>query len=340
MADRHTDPSVLVTGAGGYLGRQLVGALAAEGLTTVVALDVRPEPDADRVDGVVYRSGDVRDPELGDLVREHAVDSVVHLAAIVNPAKGSSRDIEHSIDVLGTENVLRACIEADVDQLVVTSSGAAYGYHADNPVPLSEHDPLRGNPEFAYSDHKRQVEELLARARSEHPELRQLVFRPGAILGDTTHNQITDLFEKRFVLGVAGSDAPFTFVWDRDVVACLVKGILEGAEGIFNLAGDDMTTMPEIARRLGKQYLPLPAWLIRGALAVLHPLRLSQYGPEQVDFLRYRPVLSNTRLKEEFGYSPTLSSTEAFEHDRVARSRDRHPRDPRRIRPGGAGRGR
>ncbi len=319
MVDPHADRSVLVTGAGGYLGRQLIEALTAAGVTTIVAFDVRDEPLAHRVDGVVYRAADVRDPALGDLLREHAVDCVVHLAAIVNPGKGSSRELEHSIDVGGTENVLRACIDAGVGQLVVTSSGAAYGYHADNPVPLSEDDALRGNPEFAYSDHKRQVEELLARARVEHPELRQLIFRPGAILGDTTRNQITDLFEKKAVLGVAGSDAPFTFIWDRDVVACLVKGMLERASGIFNLAGDGMTTMPEIARRLGKRYVPLPAWLIRAALTVLHPLRLSQYGPEQVDFLRYRPVLSNTRLKEEFGYRPRLSSTDVFEHYRNTR---------------------
>jgi UDP-glucose 4-epimerase len=319
MADPTAARSVLVTGAGGYLGRQLIEALAATGVTTIVALDMRDEPRADRVGGVVYRACDVRDPALRDLLREHAVDSVVHLAAIVNPGKGSSRELEHSIDVGGTENVLRACIDAGVGQLVVTSSGAAYGYHADDPVPLSEDDALRGNPEFAYSDHKRQVEELLARARVEHPELSQLIFRPGAILGDTTRNQITDLFEKKVVLGVAGSDAPFTFIWDRDVVACLVKGILERASGIFNLAGDGMTTMPEIARRLGKRYVPLPAWLIRAVLTVLHPLRLSQYGPDQVDFLRYRPVLSNTRLKDEFGYSPQLSSTEVFEHYRNSR---------------------
>ncbi|MFN8035369.1 MAG: SDR family oxidoreductase [Acidimicrobiia bacterium] len=316
-----SDRSVLVTGAGGYLGRQLVAALAAAGVGTLVALDVRDEPEAGRLPGVVYRAADVRDPALGDLLREQSVDTVVHLAAIVNPGKGSSREHEHSVDVLGTENVLRACIAADVGQLVVTSSGAAYGYHADNPVPLSEDAPLRGNREFAYSDHKRQVEELLARARAEHPELRQLVFRPGAILGDTTRNQITDLFERRVVLGVAGSDAPFTFVWDHDVIACLVKGVLERAAGTYNLAGDGTTTMPEIARRLGKRYVPVPAWLLRAALAVLHPLRLAQYGPEQVDFLRYRPVLSNARLENEFGYTPELSSTEVFEHYRKAHHR-------------------
>ncbi len=306
--------SVLVTGAGGYVGRQLVERLAAVGVETIVAFDLHDEPVDARVDGVVYRAGDVRAPGLDDLLREHAVDSVVHLAAVVNPGRGSSREVAHSIDVGGTDNVLRACVAASVHQFVVTSSGAAYGYHADNPVPLAEDDPLRGNPEFAYADHKRQVEELLARARVEHPELRQLIFRPGAILGDTTRNQITDLFEKKFVLGVAGTDAPFTFIWDRDVVACLVRGVLEDSSGVFNLAGDGMTTMPEIARRLGKRYLPLPAWLLRAALGVLHPLGLSQYGPEQVDFLRYRPVLSNARLKQEFGYAPELSSTEVFEH--------------------------
>ena len=36
-------------------------------------------------------------------------------------------------------------------------------------------------------------------------------------------------------------------------------------------------------------------------------------GPERVAFLRYRPVLSNRRLKEEYGYAPQLTSREAFE---------------------------
>ena len=46
---------------------------------------------------------------------------------------------------------------------------------------------------------------------------------------------------------------------------------------------------------------------------MLHPLGLSRYGPEQVDFLRYRPVLDNRRLKEVFGYLPRMSSAEVFD---------------------------
>jgi hypothetical protein len=48
---------------------------------------------------------------------------------------------------------------------------------------------------------------------------------PGTILGTNTSNQITALFERSFVLGLLGADIPFVFIWDQDVVRCIVKGI-------------------------------------------------------------------------------------------------------------------
>ena len=314
---------MLVTGGSGYIGAQLVAELAATRGTieTLVSLDLRPVPEVDRLAGVTYAADDIRSGDLADLMRAYAVDTVVHLAAVVTPGPGVSRETLYSIDVGGTENVLAACLETGVRRFIVTSSGAAYGYHADNPVPLDETDALRGNREFAYSDHKRLVEELLARYRESHPELAQLVFRPGTILGERARNQITDLFEKPVVLGVRGFDTPFVIIWDQDVVACLAKGVHEGATGIYNLAGDGAVTLAEIAKAIGKPYVALPGGLIQGALFVLHALGLSQYGPEQVDFLRYRPVLSNRRLREEFGYTPRKSSREVFDYFWACRQR-------------------
>jgi UDP-glucose 4-epimerase len=307
--------SVFVTGAAGYLGKQLVEALAGERshFETVVAADVRDTPRQERRAGVEYLTLDVRSKELAEILSQFYIDVVVHLATIVTPGKKSDREFEYSVDVLGTQNVLEACVTAHVKKIVITSSGAAYGYHADNQAWLEEDHALRGNPEFAYSDHKRLVEEMLAHYREEHPNLKQLVFRPGTVLGETADNQITALFRKPVIIGLMGAASPFVFIWDKDVVACIMQGIKEDVTGVYNLAGDGTLTMREIASLLGKPYVPLPVSLMKFSLWFLKKLGLTRYGPEQVGFLRYRPVLSNRRLKEVFGYTPQKSTREVFE---------------------------
>ena len=52
---------------------------------------------------------------------------------------------------------------------------------------------------------------------------------------------------------------------------------------------------------------------------------MSRYGPEQLDFLRYRPVLLNTALKEVLGYVPGKTSAQAFEAFVAARARQGRP---------------
>jgi len=321
MSDASGARSVLVTGASGLVGRRTVARLAASAArpAALVAFDLREVPVGARLPGVVYLAGDVRDPALAKEMARHRVEAVVHLAAVVTPGRRSSRELEYEIDVLGTRNVVRACLEAGVGQLVCLSSGAAYGYHPDNPVPLRESDPLRGNQGFAYAWHKRLVEEELALVRDRHPELALLVFRPGTILGESVASPITALFERRVIVGLAGSDPPFVFVWDDDVAACIEKGIRERRSGIYNLAGDGAVGLREIASRLGKPYLPLPPLLLSAALGALHRLGLSSRGSEQVDFLRYRPVLSNEKLVHEFGFTPSFTSEQCFERYRRLR---------------------
>ena len=313
---------VLVTGACGYLGRQVVARLADPALENrpdlVVAHDIRMPTE--RLPGVVYEEADIRDPRIADALARHHIDTVVHLASIVTPGKDSRRDFEYDVDVNGTRNLLQACVQQGVQRIVVSSSGAAYGYHADNPAWLTEHMPVRGNEVFAYAHHNRLVEEMLAEYRHSHPALEQVVLRIGTILGATVRNQITDLFEKPRLLAIRGSDSPFVFIWDQDVVGIIVRAVSGGPPGIYNVAGDGALTIHEIAARLGKPTLQLPAWLLQAALAVLKPLGLTQYGPEQLDFLRFRPVLLNTKLKTAFGYTPTYTSAEVFELYRQARS--------------------
>lgn len=65
--------------------------------------------------------------------------------------------------------------------------------------------------------------------------------------------------------------------------------------------------------------MPVPPAVLAGALRLLLPTRLVHAGPEQVDFLRYRPVLDNTRLRELFPGLPRLTTAECYARFRGAR---------------------
>lgn len=301
---------VLITGGGGFLGSHVARTLAGrDDIDMVVSADLRT---GDARPGIIDAVLDVTDAAaIAPLLLEHRIDTVVHLAAIVNP--GRDVEQEYRVDVTGSANVLAACVEAGVRRIVVSSSGAAYGYHPDNPEWIDEDHPLRGNDAFPYSRHKRLVEEMLAEHRSTHPELEQVVLRIGTILGPVVHNQIVALWDGRRLLRIAGSDSPFVFVWVDDVAAVMVRAATDGPPGIFNVAGDGRLTVPEIASRLGKPQLVVPAWALAAGLRVGRMLHLTEHGPEKVPFLRYRPVLANGRLKEQFGYTPSRTSREAFE---------------------------
>ena len=298
---------ILVTGAAGAIGSALIAVLA-DTQNEIIATDVTKPKTLPT--NAKYIKLDVTGNDPNEIIASERPDVVIHLASIVSP---TTRDFAHSVDVVGSRNVVDACVKHGVKRLVVTSSGAAYGYHADNPVPLRETDALRGNVEFAYADHKRQVEELLANTRLQSPELEQVVLRVGTVLGAGLENQITALFHKPRLLAVSGSESPFVFIWTHDLARILARAAIDGPTGVFNVAGDGALDVSKLARLMGKRVLRLPAWALKLALAIAKPLGLTRYGPEQVRFLQYRPVLDNTALKTVFGYTPELTSAEVFE---------------------------
>lgn len=305
---------VLITGAAGFIGHQLLEELAIQHPEwTLIAADIRPLDNRGlkaNIEPVLLDMG--RPAQVRACIGGWKPDAIVHLATVIRPPRGMSEAHLHAIEVGGTQCLVDSAIANGVRQLIVTSSGAAYGYTPENAEWIDERHPLRGHPHFAYARHKLEIEHLLESARAQHPQLRQLVLRPGTILGKRLNNPITDLFKKRAVLGVRGHSSRFVFIWEQDVVGIIRQGLEEAREGIYNLAGDGALSLAEIAGILGKPYRPLPTMILAGALRLLKPLGLSQYGPEQLDFLRYRPVLSNQRLKDEFGYLPRYSSREAF----------------------------
>ncbi len=310
--------TVLVTGGSGYLGSLVVARLADRGVPTV-SLDVRPPRT--EVPGVDHLVGDLRTTDLAVLLAEHDVTAVVHLAAIVEPPRGMTETELADIEVGGTQRVVDGCVAAGVGHLTVTSSGAAYGYLPRNDGHLlTEDESTPGSPAFAYSRHKAAVERIVERTRRLHPALGLLLLRPGTIIGAHTDNQITALFTGRVLMTLRESDGPFVFVWDEDVADIVVEGCLGRRTGTYNVAGDGVMTMRDIASVEGRPLVRLPAALVRRALAAGRRVGVGRYGPEQVEFLLHRPVLDNARLRRDFPGLPSRTTREAYEVFRQGRA--------------------
>src|SRR5438094_6559064 len=127
-----------LSGGAGFLGLHLSRRLLADG-HQVRTLDVVPLDDAELERSVEELRGDVRD---ADRVRAlvTGADVVVHAAAAL-PIQ-ASRDSIRSVNVGGTENVLRAARDAGVRRVVFISSTAVSGVPEKHPI--EEDDPLVG----------------------------------------------------------------------------------------------------------------------------------------------------------------------------------------------------
>lgn len=303
--------NVFVTGAAGSLGRQLIKDLLQLD-HHVFATDIKPNPFSSH-EHLQYKTLDIRSDQFIDWFKECQCHVVIHLASVLQISKTLTREMAYEIDVVATKHLLKASAELGVDKFVITTSGAAYGYYPENNQgEITEKRVPKGNQDYFYSNHKAQVEKLMAEFRLSNPEMKQVVFRPGAIIGPGFEGPIVNLFEQKVITGLIGYPSPFNFIWSEDVVSYLIEAAMTDITGEYNIAGDGCLSMKQIAHKLGKFYLALPPMFIQAALFILKPLGLTQYGPEQVKFIKYRPVLSNKKLKSCFSHQPIYTSEQAL----------------------------
>ena len=179
------DLTVAVTGPTGTFGFGLIPLLQADDrVGRIVGIARRPfDPAAYGWTKMEYRRGDVRDPEaLRDAFG--SADVVVHLAFLVTGA--ASPEVIRSVNLDGTLNAFRAAAAAGARRFVYASSVAAYGFHPDNPVGMTEDWPVRPAATLFYARQKAELESLLQAeaARPGSPAL--YLLRPPIVLGPDT----------------------------------------------------------------------------------------------------------------------------------------------------------
>src|ERR671914_2677899 len=302
----------LITGGAGYIGSRLVDLLSRrEDTEQIVICDLAP-PAAYRPK-TQFERVDVRDRDaVRALLERSRADALIHLAFILNPSH--DEHLMYDVDVNGTHNVLEAAAAAGTQQVLVASSSTAYGAFPDNPVPLTEDDPVRGVASFAYARDKAESDRLCQLWAARYPERTMTIVRPCIVFGPNVDNYLVRLWTKSPFSPDAGHlENPIQFVHEDDVVEAITALLLGRHAGPFNVAGDGVMTLRECAEAIGSPIRRMPLRAYRGLAATMWRARLSEAPPGQIEFALHPWVVSNERLKQTAGWTPRYTSRETFE---------------------------
>lgn len=309
--DEHTE-SVLVTGAGGVLGRHLVRRAVHLGYR-VHALDVRPPAPAP--ENVITHTGDIRDAALLDRLTRKAT-AVVHCAAAL--PSHSPAEI-WSVDVEGTRTLLDASLRNGIARFVHISSTAVYGLPRARPTP-EEHPPEAVDP---YNRAKIAAEEICARFRERG--MCVPILRPKTFLGP----ERLGIFAMLFEWAGEGRDFPLPGggrvrcqLLDVDDLCDAVLAALdlpaERVDDTFNIAAERFGTLRDDFQAVldaaghGGRVVPIPARPAVAVLRVLEALKVSPVYKRLAHKLLDDSYVSIAKAQERLGFRPRYSNTETL----------------------------
>jgi UDP-glucose 4-epimerase len=332
---------VVIVGASGNVGTSLLRSLATEPAVDSVLGVCRRLPNA-RFPKVEWRSADVARTPLRPLFA--GADAVVHLAWLIQP--GRDKQTLHAVNVDGSARVFRAAADAGVPAVVYASSVGAY---APGPKDrrMDESWPTTGVDGSFYSRHKAEVERLLDRFELEHPRVRVVRLRPGLIFKREAASGIRRLFAGPLLPGslVRPELIPILPYHDRlvfqavhsyDVGDAYRLALLSEATGAFNVAAEPVLDPDELSRIFRARKVRVPAWLLRAGAAATFKLRLQPSEPGWVHMGLGVPLMDVSRAREELGWQPAHSASEALT-DLLAGLREGAGLDTPPLEPGGAG---
>ncbi|MEA2140894.1 MAG: UDP-glucose 4-epimerase, partial [Solirubrobacteraceae bacterium] len=311
--------TVAVTGPTGEIGRAVVGALErSREVTRVLGMARRPfDPESNGWKKVTYMQGDVRDRKAVVALVESA-DVVVHLAFMIMGGARESR----RVNLIGSRNVFEASVGAGVKRIVYASSVAAYGFHRDNPQPLTEDVPARGTASHYYSAQKAEVEGILADAVF-HSATAAYVFRPCIVAGPNApllldslpYTQVSERLPGpvlRLLDGVPilkpvlpDPGVPFQLVHHDDVASAMRSAVLgRGTPGVYNLAGSGQLTVKQLAEELGWYALPLPDLAVDVVAEMIGRLGFLPAQAQWIAAFREPVIMSTSKARRELGWRP------------------------------------
>ncbi len=301
---------ILITGISRYWGGRLAQALEAfPDVQAVIGVDnEEPQVELERTE---YVKVGAQHALLRRVVEAAEIDTVVDTRLIVDSVTmpGSRA---HENNVMGTMNILAACAGPDspVRKVVFKSSTHFYGCEQDDPAFFDETMRRPHPPRTGIERDIVEAEASLAEFAERNPDKAVTILRFANVLGPDVETSHIKLFSLPVVPMILGFDPRYQFVHEDDVVHALEHAVAHSVPGVYNIAGDGVLALSEVAGLLGKPYAPmLPPWGTGIAATVARRVGI-EIPPEALNQMRFGRGVDNRRFKASgFNYQHTSRET-------------------------------
>ncbi|MCG8335088.1 MAG: NAD-dependent epimerase/dehydratase family protein [Proteobacteria bacterium] len=303
--------TVLITGSSGYIGSKLVESLQQNTrVEQIIGLDLKPSPKPQPK--LHFYCRDIREP-LNDLLNRHDIDTVIHTAYVLPPLH--NKKLMEDININGTKNVMALCEDSKVSHLIYTSSTTAYGFHPDNPVPMDETQPLRGNEDFIYSKNKREIENLFKGFITANKNIDTTILRASFVIGPTADNPVSRYIKKKIAI-LPKENAAIQFVHENDLTRAILWCLEKKISGIFNITGEGAVSFPDMITAMGNVPVFLPYSVLKLLNEVAWKFRLkvlTETPSAGLAMIRFPWIATARKFIDQTGFQFEYSSQQAFE---------------------------
>ncbi|MBI9077207.1 MAG: NAD-dependent epimerase/dehydratase family protein [Desulfatibacillum sp.] len=299
--------TVAVTGINSYIAAPLLKRLDADqNIDRIIGIDVTPWRGGSGK--VSFFREDIRSEAITGILQ--GVDVVYHLAFIVNEIQDKSQTLD--INIEGSKNVFRACLDNGVKKVVFISSNTAYGAHPESPLYQNEESPLHRNEKSYYNTSKIQVESFAREFFSDHPEITFTILRPALVFGPNINNMFSKVFSSKVSAMAVGASPHIHFVHEDDLGEAMYLCLIHDLSGIYNVGANDAMSARKCFRLAGVKLAPMPAFALRPMADVAFKLRLLPMSSGWVEVSSHTIFSDNHKFRAATGWEPKYSSEETF----------------------------
>jgi nucleoside-diphosphate-sugar epimerase len=244
-----------------------------------------------------------------DLVTADLEPIMAGVTSVVHLAEERGRDVQRDNTVAVLERVLTAAADAAVGHFVLLSSALVYGAHHDNPVPISERQPLRPSS-LIHAELKVELETMAQDWADEHG-FRLAIIRPAVALAEDEVSWLGSALRAAMTVRTEQVDPPVQFVHHDDLASAVALVVCRGLASVYNVAAEGWIGADEFRALRGETEVRLPERVSRlrhGAAKLLADRTLLE-GLEP--YVTHPWVVATDKLRAE-GWRPAYSNEEVY----------------------------